>query len=273
MTDGGLGLLIPLLLVLLSADSCNTAALLPAYAHNDYRNRRPLHDALALGYRGVEADVFRVGTELVVGHDRGALREAGTLSHLYLAPLRDRLHACGYVLSDSTPLFLNIELKEADPVAFQYLIGQLREFEELFAAPRTGSPAVQVTLVGWWPCPDSVAWPDYLRVQLAIEQPERIPVIDSARVGFVSVDYEKFLRWRGVGDSASVAQLTIRTANELAKTLGKPLRVHHAPADLSVYRWLLWEGVRLIGTTDLRRSREILAPFVINARRSSVCCE
>ena len=261
-------MIIAVLLVLLSADSCNTAALLPAYAHNDYRNRRPLHDALALGYRGVEADVFRVGTELLVGHDRGALRGAGTLAHLYLAPLRDRLHTCGYVLTDSTPLFLNIELKEADPVAFQYLLTQLREFEELFAARQTGGPAVQVTLVGWWPSPDSVAWPDYLRVQLAIEQLEHIPVIDSARVGFVSVDYEKFLRGRGNGASPGVAQLTIRTANELAKTLGKPLRVHHAPVDLSVYSWLLWQGVTLVGTTDLQRSHAILAPFVINSRPS-----
>jgi hypothetical protein len=256
---------IPVLLLLLSVDSCNTASLLPAYSHNDYRNRRPVHDALALGYRGVEADVFRVGTELVVGHDRGALRGASTLSHLYFAPLRDRLHTCGYVLSDSTPLFLNIELKEADPVAFQYLLGQLREFEELFAAQPTGAAAVQVTLVGWWPSPDSVPWPNYLRVQLAIEQLEHIPVIDSARVGFVSVDYEKFLRWRGVADSQSVAQMTMTTARELARTLRKPLRVHHAPAERSVYSWLLWQGVTLVGTTDLQRSRAILAPFVMKA--------
>jgi len=261
-------MIIPVLLVLLAADSCNTAALLPAYAHNDYRNRRPLQDALALGYRGVEADVFRVGTELVLGHDRGALHGASTLSRVYLAPLRDRLHTCGYVLTDSTPLFLNIELKEADPVAFQYLLDQLREFEELFAAQQTGRPAVQVTLVGWWPSPDSVPWPDYLRVQLAVEQREHIPVMDGARVGFVSVDYEKSLRWRGVSDSASVAQMTITAARELARTLRKPLRVHHAPADLSVYTWLLWQGVTLVGTTDLKRSHAILAPFVINARPS-----
>lgn len=32
-------------------------SLLPAYAHNDYRNERPLHDAVELGYRGVEVDL------------------------------------------------------------------------------------------------------------------------------------------------------------------------------------------------------------------------
>ena len=42
--------------------------LLPAYAHNDYRNARPLLDALELGFRGVEVDYFLVDTELRVGH-------------------------------------------------------------------------------------------------------------------------------------------------------------------------------------------------------------
>ena len=255
-------MVIPIVLVLLSVDSCASAALLPAYAHNDYRNRRPLHDALALGYRGVEADVFRVGTELVVGHDRGALRGAATLVQVYLQPLRARLQTCGYVLSDSTPFFLNIELKQADPVAFQALLRQLREVEELFVPRLTGGPAVQVTLVGWWPppSPDSVAWPAYLRVQLAIEQLEHVPVIDSARVGFVSVDYGKFVRWGGRGAVPSAAKRTLAAARESARSAAAPLRLHHVPLDAAIYRWLLSEGVTLIGASDLKRTRAILAP-------------
>ena len=44
---------------------------LPAYAHNDYINTRPLHDALSLGYKGVEADVFLVEGVLRLGHGYG----------------------------------------------------------------------------------------------------------------------------------------------------------------------------------------------------------
>lgn len=43
-----------------TAAACSGEPLLPAYAHNDYLIDRPLVDALALGYRGVEADVFLV---------------------------------------------------------------------------------------------------------------------------------------------------------------------------------------------------------------------
>ena len=34
--------------------------LVRAHAHNDYRHDRPLHDALAHGFTGIEADVFLV---------------------------------------------------------------------------------------------------------------------------------------------------------------------------------------------------------------------
>ena len=55
-----------LMLLLLPLAGCTTGGLdvdhppgsLPAYAHNDYKNRKPLWDALRLGYRGVEADYF-----------------------------------------------------------------------------------------------------------------------------------------------------------------------------------------------------------------------
>jgi hypothetical protein len=44
--------------------------LIPAYAHNDYQNARPLSDALDLGFRGVEVDYVLIDGELRVGHER-----------------------------------------------------------------------------------------------------------------------------------------------------------------------------------------------------------
>ena len=42
---------------------------IPGHAHNDYVHRQPLHDALALGYRSVEVDIFlKDGGRLLVGH-------------------------------------------------------------------------------------------------------------------------------------------------------------------------------------------------------------
>src|SRR6516165_8545996 len=61
-----------------------------AHAHNDYEHKRPLLDALENGFCSVEADVFLVEGELLVGHTRGSLRAERTLEKLYLAPLRQR---------------------------------------------------------------------------------------------------------------------------------------------------------------------------------------
>jgi len=244
-------------------DSCNVPGLLPAYAHNDYQNPRPLLDALELGFRGVEADVFRVGTELVVGHDRGTLRPARTLSRLYLEPLRDRQRVCGYVLADSTQFFLNIELKEVDRVGFEYLLAQLRQFEELFRAG-DGASAVQVTLVGWWPSPDSVAWPDYLRVQLAIDRQPATAPVNGAPVGLVSLDYGNMVKWSGRGVVPPAAEQTLAAAREMASPRSVPIRVHHAPVDEVIYEWLLSQGVALIGTEASPRARSMLQRILAN---------
>jgi hypothetical protein len=241
----------------LPADTCGSAKVLPAYAHNDYRNRRPLLDALTLGYRGVEADVFRVGQDLRVAHERDETKSGKTLALLYLGPLLERVRACGYILPDSTPFLLNIELKERDPTAFRLLIELLRTYDGLFAA--TARPVVRVTLVGWWPdtITDPSDWPEYLRVQIPIDG--RTSDAQSSRpVGLVSVDYGKTLRWSGRGPVSESARNAIATARRVAASYGVPIRVHHAPARPRIYEWLVAEGVTLIGSVDLIHDRELL---------------
>jgi hypothetical protein len=51
-------------------------------------------------------------------------------------------------------------------------------------------------------------------------------------------------------------------ARELSAQFGVPVRVHHAPPDSRVYRWLLLEKATLIGSTDLRRTRELLTEIL-----------
>lgn len=41
-----------------------------AHAHNDYAHDRPLHAAIENGFCSVEADIFLINGQLLVGHDR-----------------------------------------------------------------------------------------------------------------------------------------------------------------------------------------------------------
>ena len=237
-----------------SRDSCDRIPLLPAYAHNDYRNARPLRDALALGYRGVEADLFRTDTALLVGHDRKGLRAIRNFVSLYLEPLRTRLHECGYIPPDSTAFLLDVELKERDPEAFRILVDRLREYAELFQPSQAGgAPPVRVALVGWWPAAGArPPWPSYLGVQVIVDDRSRVEGdTTGVPVTLVTIDYGRALHGSGRG-------AVLATARALAAAAGVPLRVHHAPVNARVYHWLLSEGVTLIGTTDLARTSEVL---------------
>src|SRR4051812_6754640 len=91
------------------------APLANAHAHNDYLHSRPLFDALDNGFTSVEADIYLVDGNLLVGHNRDALKPERTLESLYLAPLAERVHQNGgHVYPNTTRFFLLIDIKD-DP--------------------------------------------------------------------------------------------------------------------------------------------------------------
>src|SRR5262245_24909461 len=61
------------------------------FAHNDYEHKRPLLDALELGFCAVEADIFLIEGQILVGHDAKDLTSERSLTRLYLDPLGRRV--------------------------------------------------------------------------------------------------------------------------------------------------------------------------------------
>ncbi len=57
------------------------------HSHNDYWRKVPLFSALRVGCVGTEADVWLVGDDLLVGHERAALTANRTFRSLYVDPL------------------------------------------------------------------------------------------------------------------------------------------------------------------------------------------
>ena len=85
--------------------------LLPrAFAHNDQLQRRPLLDSLAHGFPAVEADIFLVDGQLLVGHGRKDVVADRTLTSLYLDPLAELVRERGHVY-DGRPFLLLIDVK------------------------------------------------------------------------------------------------------------------------------------------------------------------
>ncbi len=244
------------------AQPCSAPRLLPAYAHNDYYNRHPLEDALALGFQGVEADYVFVDGRLLVAHSRREASETRTLEGLYLAPLRLRVQRCGWVQSPRQTFLLNIEAKEESLDGYRALRQLLRLYPDLLGARGKPGP-VKVVLVGWHPPlaqMDTDSGPP-VAVQARITRSGlEVPEGDTTLIGMVSLDYGKTMRWNGRGLPTQDDRRTLERINEARRLLpGRIIRAHDVPADSAVYHRLLQAGVDLIGLKDLQQGGQ-LAP-------------
>ena len=106
--------------------------LLNAHAHNDYLHPRPLHDALQWGFTSVEADVFLVDDQLLVAHYLVDVQPARTLSALYLAPLRERIHHYGGRVYRGGPQFwLLIDIKSGAEETYEALRKELEQYADI----------------------------------------------------------------------------------------------------------------------------------------------
>jgi hypothetical protein len=248
-----------------SQDSCTVGPPLPAYAHNDYQNARPLFDALAWGYQGVEADFHLVRGQLLVAHDRHEVRSDRSLESLYLEPLRAWVGRCGTILAGGKPLLLNIEAKSSGIEAYRALVQVLRRYRDILTVVRDGTEypgPVQVVLVGWYPpLTDLEAETERLVAVQWYADEEPVPAAPAHLIRLVSLDYGDSLGWDGTGiRPPTVAPALQRLVAARDAVPGRIARVHNVPVDPVVYRLVLAAGVDLIGTQDLPATRTLLAP-------------
>ena len=104
-----------------------------AHAHNDYEHDRPLFDALDHGFTSVEADVWLVGGELLVAHDRPDVQPDRTLESLYLAPLRDvvRQNRGSVYPGYEHYLTLLVDIKSEGVSTYRALHRELRKYQAM----------------------------------------------------------------------------------------------------------------------------------------------
>ncbi|MBW8795689.1 MAG: phosphatidylinositol-specific phospholipase C/glycerophosphodiester phosphodiesterase family protein [Streptomyces sp.] len=105
-----------------------------AHAHNDYEHTHPLFDALGHRFGSVEADIFLVGDQLLIGHTEDDLDPSRTLESLYLDPLAAIVKANhGSVYRGwRRPLQLLIDIKTEGSSTYLELDRHLRRYPHLF---------------------------------------------------------------------------------------------------------------------------------------------
>ncbi|TKA06189.1 hypothetical protein FCI23_32835 [Actinacidiphila oryziradicis] len=116
------------------------APLRHAHAHNDYEHERPLADALSHGLNSVEADIWLVGDQLLIGHEESDLTLDRTLESLYLDPLLAQVRANrgrvyrGYEFA----LQLLIDIKTAGAPTYTELAGHLERYRSMLSSATGG---------------------------------------------------------------------------------------------------------------------------------------
>ena len=231
---------------------------LPLYSHNDYRSRRPLHDALDAGFRGVEVDLFLVDGVLRPGHSRREARRARSFEEMYVEPLDSLARSCRGAawLADGTPILLLLEIKEASTTTYDSVFAALERHRELFvAAGRDTIASVEVVFVGWLP-PATHAFhrgaEAFSRRQQRMHQPaDTLLEKDGWPVRLISVDYGKTMGrwWRRGSDRARWREALSVTKRRSPRQL---LRVHNVPPDSGVVAELLAAHVDLVGATNVQ---------------------
>ncbi|MDB4917706.1 MAG: hypothetical protein JWM95_5350 [Gemmatimonadetes bacterium] len=234
-----------------------------AHAHNDFEHARPLFDAVERGFGSVEADVYLVGGQLLVGHSRDSLDASRTLESLYLDPLRAyaRQHG-GRVHGGAQPLTLLIDVKTNADSTYLVLNGVLRRYADLFTI-YAGSEVIDGPIVAVISGNRAIKTMNAARVRFAgadgrIPDLTSTPRISSKVMPLISDSWERITTWDGTSSAPATLRQEIDRLVSLAHQHGQRLRFWATPDNEAVWQLLTDAHVDLIGADDLEGLRLFL---------------
>ncbi|MGW7527009.1 phosphatidylinositol-specific phospholipase C/glycerophosphodiester phosphodiesterase family protein [Streptomyces sp. NPDC054783] len=232
-----------------------------AHAHNDYEHPRPLFDALDHRFNSVEADIFLVGDQLLIGHDSSELDPSRTLESLYLDPLAARVRADhGSVYRGwHRPLQLLIDIKTEGSSTYLELDRHLRRYPHLFtryAHGRVHPGPVTAVISG-----DRAA-----RIPMEAQEERRAfydgrltdlgTAAPATFISLISDNWTQNFTWSGEGAFPDAERQKLRSITAAAHARGQQVRFWATPDAAGPARDALWTellaaGVDYLNTDDL----------------------
>ena len=232
-----------------------------AHAHNDYRHDRPLLDALDHGFCSVEADIFLVGGELLVGHGRSELRKGRTLEKLYLKPLGERARKNGGRVYQDGPRFtLLIDIKTDGAAVYVQLDKLLTRYATVISGSsgkKFQRRAIDVIISG-----------DRPKAEIAADETRfcgidgRLADLDSKQpadlLPLISDRWTSHFKWRGKGPMPADEKEKLRQIVEKAHASERRVRFWATPENPAMWKELSAAGVDLINTDRLAELQKFL---------------
>jgi hypothetical protein len=227
-----------------------------AFAHNDYRHRRPLFDALQNGYTNIEADIFLERDHIIVAHINPFFKRNRTLETLYLKPLSEIIEKNnGQVYKGyNQPVILMIDVKTGAKNTYNALKPLLEKYRPILSSYDHGkfSPgAVTVVLSGHKPY--NLIKGEETRLAF-IDEDLRKTFKDTTTANVYpmsSCKYSKLLAWTGNGAIPENERLRLCAYVDMAHKNREKVRLWASPEKAVVWKELLKCGVDLINTDKL----------------------
>ncbi len=234
-----------------------------AHAHNDYHHPRPLLDALDAGFCSVEADVFVVGTQLLVAHDRVDVKPGNTLKDLYLEPLlkRHKMNS-GSIYPEGPAFYLMIDFKSEAESTYAALRDLLSDYREMLT--EYGSKGMQhrsVTVVISGNRPTETLAREKLRYafidgRLSDLDKNEQPV---SLIPWISESWRSHFNWNGRGEFTSTEKVKLNQWITKAHTQGRKVRFWATPETVNFWKTVYEAKLDFINTDKLKRLQQVLS--------------
>jgi alkaline phosphatase len=224
------------------------------FAHNDYVQANPFHDAYNLRVGYIEADVFLHDGELLVAHTRLEIKKQNTLDGLYLKPLSDRIaenNGSAYPGSKQI-LTLMIDLKTDGVRTLDKVVEILKEFPLLVS-----TPTLQVMVSG--SVPDPALWinyPDFIHFD---GRPAINYTVDQLRrVSMISTSFRDHSKWNGRDPMPQEDKDKIQSLIQAVHAKGKPIRFWATPDFPQAWETLMDLKMDVIVTDNVKELAEYI---------------
>jgi len=217
------------------------------HSHNDYLRTQPFFNAYENQFSSIEMDVFLVGDELLVAHDKKDIDPDRTIEKLYLQPLLDQiLKNGGKAYAGKAKLQFLIDIKtEAEP-ALRCLEKKLKPLRHYFDGVNN-SNAIRIVISGNMPSPERFHLFDEIfyfdgrsTVNYSSKQLERVPMF--------SASFEKFSTWKGIGEFNANEYIQVKSFVDSVHCLDKKVRFWGTPDTQTLWKTFITLEVDYINT-------------------------
>jgi hypothetical protein len=224
------------------------------HSHNDYANNTPFYKAFYNGFNSIEADIFLVNGTLLVSHSDKYLEPERTLKGMYLDPIL-------YALRRDTTrrLCLLIDVKDDHVKTLPALVKALDPLKPLLLSKDNPQGRLKILISGNRPVPANYKnYPSILWFDDDLIYPHTQAEWD--RVGQVSLDFEKWSKWKGTGTIPDADKQRLqKTVDSVHTNTGKLVRFWGAPDNMESWNTQIDFGADIIGTDRI----EQLAGYLI----------